>query len=207
MISIIIPLMPIEPYVTQVNACLQSLRKQTAEHEVIVERHEIQEYIEKNRLLNQGVEIAKGDIIWFCDADFLLPDSNLLKRMEAKLREDNLDVIYPMFYSDAVKGYKIADGATFIKKNVLARFGKLHEKLNDGPANSLLMQGISRVTWPLLDWCLDNAKMCVLPFFLIELNYEPFSVKGKGTSRVKSEMKLRYPKLIKRLKARGYRPG
>ena len=196
MISVIIPLMALEPYATQVNVCLQSLREQTVEHEVIVERHEIQEYIEKNRLLNQGVEIAQADIIWFCDADFLLPDPGLLRRMEAKLREDDLDVIYPMFYSTAFEGYKIADGGPFIKRDVLARFGKLDESLI----------GVSNVTWPLLDWCLDNTKMHCSPSYLIELNHEPFRIKGWANPKISSEMKNRYPGFRTKLKARGYWP-
>ena len=196
MITVIIPLMPLEPYATQVNVCLQSLREQTAEHEVIVKTQQLQHYIEKNKLLNQGVQKAKGDIIWFCDADYLLPDCELLDRMETKLREDDLDVIYPMFYSIAFKGSKIADGGAFIKKDVLAKFGKLDESLI----------GISNVTWPLLDWCLENTKFHCSPEFLIELNYQPFRVKGWANPEIKSEMKKRYPKFRNKLKARGYWP-
>ena len=196
MISVIIPLMLLEPYATQVKDCLKSLEKQTAERQVFVEIHQVQEYNEKNRLLNQGIEKAKGDIIWFCDADFLLPNADLLERMEVKLKEDNLDVIYPMFYSDSFRGYKLADGGAFIKKDVLAKFGKLDESLI----------GISNVTWPLLDWCLDNIKLHCSTEFLIELNYEPFRVKGWANPEIKSEMKKRYPKFRNKLKARGYWP-
>lgn len=196
MISVIIPLMRVEPYATQINVCLESLKEQTIKHEVIVEEQELQEYIEKNRLLNQGVEKAKGDIIWFCDADYLLPDCDLLKRMEAKLRYDNFDVIYPMFYSPSFKGFKLADGGTFIKKDVLTKFGKLDETLI----------GVSRVTWPLLDWCLDNTKLHCSTDFLIELNYEPFKIKGWANVAIKKEVKAKYPNLIKRLQLEGYHP-
>lgn len=199
MISVIIPLMPIEPYATQIDVCLENLEKQTAEHEVILEKQEIKEYIEKNKLLNQGIKKAKGDIIWFCDADFILFDPDLLKGMETKLRKDDLDVIYPMFYSIAHRGYKIADGSAFIKKDVLSKFGKLDESLI----------GIGGVTFPFLTWCLENTGFHCSHEFLIELNWEPFTITSRINKRPKkTEDKTRHMviDIIAKLKIMGLWP-
>lgn len=173
MISVIIPLMPLKPYDTQIVTCLESLKKQSAEHEVIVEEQKIERFIAKNKLLNQGVEKAKGDIIWFCDADFILHDDTLLERMETDLE----DVIYPMFFSPVFEGYKIADGAPFIKKDVLSRFGKLDETL----------MGIGGVTFPLLSWCLSNTVFCCSSDYLFRLNYMPFTMGLGKTQQVTRE--------------------
>lgn len=171
MISVIIPLMSIPPYGDQIGKCLRSLKRQSAEHEVIVEYQEPDCYIKKNKLLNQGIEKVKGDIVWFCDADFILDDPTLLERMEAGLN----DVIYPMFYSPIFKGYKIADGAAFIRKDVLAQYGKLDESLI----------GIGGVTFDLLNWCMDNTNFQCSPEYLLRLNYFP-SVKYKDKAPQKT---------------------
>jgi glycosyltransferase involved in cell wall biosynthesis len=160
MISVIIPLMPIPPYDEQIEKCLRSLKKQTADHEVIVQHQKPQRFIEKNRLLNEGIDKSSGDIIWFCDADFILDDVDLLSKMQSDVE----DVIYPMFYSRVFKGYKIADGSPFIKREVLEEFGELDESLI----------GIGGVTFGLLNWCLKNTKFNCSPDYLIRLNYFPF---------------------------------
>lgn len=142
MISVVIPLMPIKPYCDMVYDCIESLERQTVDIEIIVSKHEVEDYIRKNHLLNEGVKKSKGDIIWFCDADFTIDDKNFLKNMKKKLK----DVIFPYFWS--IKGkLKVADGAPMVRKSVLERFGKFDESLI----------GISWVTFPFLKWCIKNT--------------------------------------------------
>jgi len=189
MISVIIPYMGIEPYKFQLGKCISSIKKQTADIEIIVVKQKpVVEYIEKTRLLNEGVAKAKGNIIWFCDADFLLPDKTMLKGMEAKLKKDSLDCIFPMFYSAVFSGYKIADGGPFMKKSKLKEFGKLDESLI----------GIGGVYFDLLEWILDNDNFYCDPEFLINLNYFPFTTSG---DKAPPETLKRTKSLIRRVKS------
>jgi len=173
MISIIIPLMPKEPYKTTVGNCIYSISKNNGvKYEVILQTQEVEQYINKNKLLNDGFAKAKGDIIWHCDADFLI-DETFLKRMSETLNgwalyegEDeylsiNLgyDVIWPMFWSNFGKGYKASDGGPFMKREVLEEYGPLDET----------MLGISSVTFPFMHWCLEQKNHYASPELSIEL--------------------------------------
>ena len=166
MISIIIPLMPVEPWKTTVGDCIYSISKSVgAEYEVILQIQEVEKYINKNKLLNDGFAKAKGDIIWHCDADFLINET-FLRRMEDALigdldlvYENGYDVIWPMFYSNFVKGYKASDGGPFMKREVLEKLGPLDESLI----------GISLVTFPFMKWCLENVKHYASTDLTIEL--------------------------------------
>jgi glycosyltransferase involved in cell wall biosynthesis len=184
MISVIVPLMGIPPYDSQIEDLLKDLEKQTATHEVIVVEQPIERYIRKNDLLNEGYEESQGDFIWHCDADFLLPDVTLLERMADRVD----DVIYPMFYSRPNKGFKIADGAPFMRRNVIERYGALNGDLH----------GIGYVTFPFLAWCLTNTELLCSREFQIELNDKPFRrLRGKQHTRTVKELQP----LAKRLKA------
>lgn len=168
MISVIIPLMPIEPYSTQVDECIKTVNGQTdVDVEIIVSRQEQEAWIKKNRLFNKGIEKAQGDIIFFCDADFILNDSSLFKRMAQKMYDDILDVIYPMFISKVFEDYKIADGAAFVKRETIERYGKFPEK----------DIGISKISFPFLQWCMNNTRFYCGREFLIELNDKPFTLR------------------------------
>jgi len=186
-ISIIIPLMPKEPYKTTVGNCIYSISKNNGvKYEVILQTQEVEQYINKNKLLNDGFAKAKGDIIWHCDADFLI-DETFLQRMSETLNgwalyegEDeylsiNLgyDVIWPMFYSNFAKGYKASDGGPFMKREVLERHGPLDESL----------LGISLVTFPFMKWCLENTKHYASTDLTIELQptgkFDPHKVDNK----------------------------
>lgn len=185
--------MPLRPYDTQVVTCLETLKQQTAELEVIVIKQKIERFIAKNTLLNKGVSKAKGDIIWFCDADFILHDETMLERMGKDLE----DVIYPMFYSPVFEGYKIADGAPFIRKDVLSKFGKLDETLI----------GIGGVTYPLLSWCLDNTVFRCSPDYLLRINYMPYTmIMGKIPIETRERTKELVAKTDERLKEMGLYP-
>ena len=175
MISVVVPLMGIPPYDSQVNDLLNDLGKQTASHEVIVVEQPVERYIRKNELLNEGYDKAKGDFIWHCDADFLIPDKTLLERMADRVD----DVIYPMFYSEPNQGYKIADGAPFMRREVLERFGKLDGSLH----------GIGGVTFPFLLWCLTNTELLCSREFQIELNGKPFRrLRGKQHTKTVKDL-------------------
>jgi len=157
MISIIIPLMPKEPYKTTVGNCIYSISKNNGvKYEVILQTQEVEQYINKNKLLNDGFAKAKGDIIWHCDADFLI-DETFLLRMKNALSE--YDVIWPMFYSNFGKGYKASDGGPFMKREVLEQHGPLDET----------MLGISSVTFPFMHWCLEHKWHHASPELSIEL--------------------------------------
>jgi glycosyltransferase involved in cell wall biosynthesis len=138
--------MPKEPWKTTVGDCIHSISKNNGvKYEVILQTQEVEQYINKNKLLNDGFAKAKGDIIWHCDADFLI-DETFLVRMSDAL--NGYDVIWPMFWSNFVKGYKASDGGPFMKREVLEEYGPLDET----------MLGISLVTFPFMKWCLDNKK-------------------------------------------------
>lgn len=195
MISVIVPLMAIPPYDSQVVDFLKSIEQQTATHEVILVEQEPGRYIDKNKLLNEGLSKARGNIIWHCDADFLLPDKTLLQRMQNKLKD--VDVIYPMFWSKPYNGYKIADGAPFMKRDVLKRYGRLDESL----------RGIGYVTFPFLLWCLTNTEVYCSPEFKITINDKPFVKRGgKGHVHTMKKLKPLADKLKKQLREMGLWP-
>jgi glycosyltransferase involved in cell wall biosynthesis len=149
MISVIIPLMPIEPYVSQIDKCIQDIKAQTADTEILVVEQKVSRFINKNRLLNKGLATSRGDYIWHCDADFRLLDVTLLERMQQKIECDDIDVVYPKFYSSNFETLKIADGGPFMKRSILSLFA-LDETL----------LGISFVTFPLLEYCLTRKFHC-----------------------------------------------
>jgi len=137
--------MPKEPWKTTVSDCIYSISKNNGvEYEVILQTQEVEQYINKNKLLNDGFAKAKGDIIWHCDADFLI-DETFLKRMADAL--DNYGIIWPMFWSPFAKGYKASDGGPFMWREVLEQHGPLDESL----------LGVSLVTFPFMKWCLENV--------------------------------------------------
>jgi len=157
MISIIIPLMPVEPWKTTVGDCIYSISKNNGvDYEVILQTQEVEQYINKNKLLNDGFAKAKGDIIWHCDADFLI-DETFLKRMADAL--DNYGIIWPMFWSNLRKGYKASDGGPFMWREVLEQHGPLDESL----------LGISFVTFPFMKWCLENVSHYASTDLTVEL--------------------------------------
>jgi glycosyltransferase involved in cell wall biosynthesis len=169
MISVVIAYMPIMPYQTQLKSCLLRLEKQECEKEIVVSEHPVQQYIEKNRLINEGIKKAQGDYIWLCDADFMVDDTTFLERMKTKLDENECDIIYPMF--ESVKGgMRIADGAPFARKEVFDRFGKFNEKL----------WGISWVTFPFLAWSLKTCRIFCSEEFSFQQSAFPFT---KGRSK------------------------
>jgi len=187
MISVIIPLMPIEPYDAIYLDAIEAVKSQTTECEIIVSRQNIEKYINKGKLINQGLEMASGDVIWFCDADFI-PEPTLLERMQNKLSQ--WDVIYPMFYSKRYKELKIADGGPFIKRSVLNKYGSFPETLF----------GISWVTFPFLRWCLDNTYFYCSNKFVIDINPTPQRIAGKRHWGTTSQLKPLYKETVKELK-------
>jgi glycosyltransferase involved in cell wall biosynthesis len=163
--------MPKEPWKTTVGDCIYSISKNNGvKYEVILQTQEVEQYINKNRLLNDGFAKAKGDIIWHCDADFLI-DETFLKRMSETLNgwaawtEDEFyineghDVIWPMFWSPFAKGYKASDGGPFMRREILEQHGPLDESLI----------GISNVTFPFMKWCFDNVSHHASTDLTIEL--------------------------------------
>ena len=77
--------MAIEPYAKQLSQCIETIKNQTAETEVIVSEHEVRPYINLNELRNKGMKAANSDTIFFCDADFLLTDKNFLRNLNSRL--------------------------------------------------------------------------------------------------------------------------
>jgi len=149
--------MPKEPWKTTVGDCIYSISKNNGvKYEVILQTQEVEQYINKNRLLNDGFAKAKGDIIWHCDADFLI-DETFLKRMSDEL--SCYDVIWPMFWSPFAKGYKASDGGPFMRREILEQHGPLDESLI----------GISNVTFPFMKWCFDNVSHHASTDLTIEL--------------------------------------
>lgn len=188
-VTAIIPLMSVEPYNSQVRDCWKSLQQQTVKPETVITLQPVENYIRKNKILNDGLKQANGNIIFHCDADYLFPDKTLIERMIEKLNE--CDVIYPMFYSDVYKDYKIADGGFFGSKEILKEHGPLDESLI----------GIGYVTFPLLKWCLDNKKVHCSQDYVIELNKNPF-VKRVGKRYEKTSGTTKMRKLVKDTKQR-----
>ena len=168
MISVIIPLMPVPPYDAIYLDAVAALQKQTVDCEIVVSKQNGGGYINKGQLLNLGLSKAKGDIVWFCDADFI-PEPTLLEKMENDLIDYCWDVIYPKFYSKTHETLKIADGAPFIWRDILNRYGKFNET----------HKGISWVTFPLLKWCMDNCVWRCIDKFIIDINPTPQRTAGK----------------------------
>jgi len=195
MISVIIPLMPIEPYDTIYMDAVDALEKQTVECEIIVSKQDVDPFINKGKLLNDGIEKALGDVIWFCDADFI-PDATLLEMMEERLYKKRLDVIFPMFYSNVHKQLKLADGAPFMRRSVLDKFGKFNET----------HLGISWVTFPFLKWCLDNCEFFCSNEFIVDINHTPQRLAGKRHSKTSGELRSIYKETVKTLQGMGVWP-
>ncbi|MDY6834978.1 MAG: glycosyltransferase family A protein [Chloroflexota bacterium] len=185
----IIPLMAIPPYDTQVSECIDKLERQTAVNEVIVSQQKPAKLINKNRLLNRGLKKAVGNIIWHCDADFLATDDTLLERMEQKL-ESGCEAVYPMFHSAVYDAPKIADGGLFTYKEHLERYGPLDETL----------LGIGYVTFPLLNWVMCNLKWYCGTEFMVELNTKPFVKRSKkGHLKTRHQLRSLFQKVKKEL--------
>jgi glycosyltransferase involved in cell wall biosynthesis len=197
MISVIIPLMPIMPYNVQIERTLRDLDRQTAETEVLVCKQPVEPKICKTRLLNEGFAQSKGDIIFHCDADIIFKDETVLQRMEEKLYNDDLDVIYPMFFSPFRKCLKIADGHPFMRREVREEHGPLDETL----------LGISLQEFVILHWLYFNKRFHCSREFVIDVNTEPF-VKKVGKVHRPTRMKCRkiYDEVIVKLKEDGVWP-
>ncbi len=193
MISVIIPLMPVEPYTTIHKVAVKALECQTVECEIIVSKHSVKPYINKGRLLNKGIKQASHDVIWLCDADFI-PEPTLLERMAKRLSE--ADVVFPMFYSPKYKQLRIADGAPFVKKKVLKDFGKFNES----------HKGISWVTFPFIRWCMDNVNMDCTDEFIIDINPATQRLAGKRHWKTSGELRSLYKEAVKDLQGLGVWP-
>lgn len=195
MISVIIPLMPIEPYRTQIDKCTASIRAQDADTEIVVMIQKESKYISKNILLNDGVNQSTGKHLFFCDADFILDDKSILRRMQRRLDWQQLDVIFPMFMSRVSGCLKLADGGVFTTRKLMKRFGRLDESL----------EGISWVTFPFLKWCLDNVKWYCSNEFIITVDQ---SHKSRKKCHPKTSAKMRpiYKKVVMQLQKEGVWP-
>jgi hypothetical protein len=195
-ISVIIPIMPIEPYKTQIHDTLKSLKKQTAKHEVIVCEQPIERWINKGKLLNEGFRKSKGDVIFHCDADALFPDPTLFERMKNKL-ESGYDCVYPMFFSPLKKVYKIADGHPFATREAREEFGPHNER----------HLGISLQEFVILHHYLTKKKMYCGKEFMMAINMKPF-VKGVGKLHKETRIKVKpiYYQCLEILKERGVWP-
>lgn len=195
MISVIIPLMPIEPYRTQIDACKDSIQAQNTDAEIVVMIQKESRYISKNILLNDGISQSTGRHLFFCDADFILDDKSILRRMRQRLDWQELDVIFPMFMSTVSGSFKLADGAVFTTRKLMKRFGRLDESL----------EGISWVTFPFLKWCLDNAKWHCSNEFTITVDQSHKSRK-KRHGATSSKMRPIYKKVVSQLQQEGVWP-
>jgi glycosyltransferase involved in cell wall biosynthesis len=194
MISVVIPLMPIDPYNRVVKDCVASLNQQDAEKEIIIVQQNVEPYILKNKLLNSGFSKSRGDTVFFCDADFTFDDTTLLSRMQSKL-DDGYDVVFPKFYSEVYRSLKIADGAPCFKRTTMLKHGPLHEGL----------KGISWVTFPFLNWCLRNTKYYCGDD--IVLTHQRVGRKGKRNGKTGSAMRPLFKQTVKRLKGEGLWPA
>ena len=201
MISVLIPFLAYMPYKEQIHRTLSDLKKQTADIEIIVSEQPIVEHhtrIRKGRLHNEGFAEAKGDIIFHCDADAIFNDETLLERMEYKLRKDDLDVIYPLFWSVTNKMNKLADGFPFMTREVLEEYGPLNE--DD--------MGISLVSFRLLHWLYYNKRFHSSDEFVFNLNLDPFvKRKNKVDMPTWSECRPIAVEVINDLKGEGLWPG
>lgn len=194
MISVICPLMPVKPYDTQVKDLEESLKKQTSEYELIISEQEISVYINIPQLINEGLNKAKGDIIHLANADFLYPDEKLFEKIIDRLSGGTTDVIFPQFYSNTFKKWRIADGGWFAERELVDKFGEWDETI----------LGVSGETFYFLDWCLDNVKLHCSDEFTIDLNTEPY-VKKVGKKYLPS-VKHTWPtieKVLRKLADRG----
>lgn len=194
MISIVIPLMPIDPYDRVVKECVASLDRQDAEKEIIIAEQQVERYILKNKLLNSGFSRSRGKVVFFCDSDFTFEDPTTLSRMQAKL-DEGYDVVFPKFYSEVYRDLKIADGAPCFKREVMMKHGPLKEGL----------KGISWVTFPFLSWCLKNTKYYCGDDIVV--NHQRVGGKGKRNGATASLMRPVFKKTVKRLKMEGLWPA
>lgn len=194
MISVIIPLMPIDPYDRVVKDCATSLNKQSVDKEIIIVEQVVERYILKNKLLNSGFVKSKGDTVFFCDADFTFDDTAFLQRISDKLSE-GYDVVFPKFYSEVYRSLKIADGAPCFKREVMVKHGKLDESL----------KGISWVTFPFLSWCLKNTKYYCGDD--IVLQHQRVGGKGKRNGGTASLVRPLFKQTVKRLRSEGLWPA
>ena len=195
MVSIIVPLMPIEPYDGQVAKCLELLQRQTVNKEIIVVEQPVERYINKNRLLNSGFRKSVGDKVFHCDVDFRLEDETLLKRMSDKLDAENLDVIYPKFLSHVSRKLKIADGGPFMQQTALLKYGPLNESL----------MGISWVTFPLLNHLFNNMKFHCSDEFIIQVDTRGGNPKRRNGQTAK-RMRPIFKETVNQLKKVGAWP-
>lgn len=193
MISVIIPLMPIDPYDRMVNECAKSLMGQNCRNEVIIVKQPVERYILKNQLLNEGFKRSRGESVFFCDADFLFDESDVLPRMQSKLNE-GYDIVFPKFMSMRYNALKIADGAPFFKREVMMKHGPLNEKL----------KGISWVTFPFLSWCLENTKYYCGDDIVI--GHQNGGGKAKRNGQTGSQMRPLFKQTVKRLRGEGLWP-
>jgi hypothetical protein len=144
MISVLIPYLAYPPYDQQIDVVVDDLQKQTADLEIII---------------SEQLIIGKHDKIYI-----RFHDKTLLERMETKLREDDLDVIYPMFWSDKFKVAKLADGHPFMTREVREEYGPLNES----------DLGTSLQEFRIMEWLYFNKKFHCSEEFLFHLNEFPF---------------------------------
>lgn len=183
--------MPVYPYDKLVLDCVDSLKQQTAEVEIIIVEQPIEKHINKNALLNYGYEKSNGDWIFHCDADFAFEDRGLLERMSWR----EVDAIYPLFYSNVHKCLKVADGAAFVRREVLERHGPLDES----------GQGVSLVTFPFLEWCMNNCCLEWNNDFVIQPQQGYASTK-RVHHKTRSKNKGCYKRVTEELKRLGVWP-
>jgi glycosyltransferase involved in cell wall biosynthesis len=194
MISIIIPLMPIDPYDRVVKDCVESINKQTVDKEIIIVPQAVERYILKNKLLNEGFKRSKGDTVFFCDADMTFDKPDFLSSMQSKL-DEGYDVVFPKFMSWKYDQLKIADGAPCFKRNVMLK----HGALNTG------LKGISWVTFPFLEWCLENTKYYCGDDIVV--GHQRVGGKGKRNGQTASYMRPVFKRTVKRLQKEGLWPA
>jgi len=195
MISVIIPLMPIEPYRTQLVSCVKSIKAQDVDIDINVMEQPIEDYIKYNTLMNAGVRQAKGKYLFFLGADFILEDKTVLRRMQEKIETTDIDVIFTMFMSNVSKQLKISDGGLFTTKDIMEKHGVLDESL----------VGISWVTFPFLEWCLDNVNWYCSDNFTVTVD-QSVRVRKKRHANTHSQMRPIYKEVVKILKEKGVWP-
>jgi len=178
MITAIVPYMAIMPYIVQLEEYKKSVAKQTAEHEIIIQQQKVEQFINLPKLCNAAAKKAKGDIIFYNGADFLFSDPKFFENIERKMKEDNLDMIFPQFFSSGLQDYMVAD-APVITREALRRFGNFDET----------NLGISGVFFTMILWGLHHAKWHSSRDFTVELNANPF-IKRVGK---------RHPPTVKKL--------
>jgi glycosyltransferase involved in cell wall biosynthesis len=177
MISVLIPYLAYPPYTEQIDVVLDDLSKQTADLEIHISEQPVvgkHDRICKGKLHNRGFAESLGDIIFHCDADIRFHDETLLERMESKLREDDLDVIYPMFWSDKFKIAKLADGHPFMTREVREEYGPLNES----------DLGTSLQEFRILEWLYFNKKFHCSEEFMFHLNLLPFTKNSNDKHKI-----------------------